>query len=716
MIKKILLPFFLASFFAFVSCADLGSELSNEGSLTLSKESFIMTNALGGATSETLTARLENYNAELEWFSADNQIVSIDKVEGFTAKVLAQGKAGTTKVGVRTKDGLLQAVCSVTVSLSKAPASPVTELSCDESSVTSSGFKLSWQPSLRASAVIIDLFESEEARNAGLDLAQNSSDTEPTVYKSYKVSNELDSYIVKDLITDSEGKAYYIAVYGYLNGKRSLLGQTASVKLLKDETAPSDVKDVASSVTDHSIVLSWTEPDDDDYAGVIVSLESPVTDFAGENLVDGVKTLTVAKGTTKASFYKLSSNTEHSFSFKTFDINGNVQGDTNNSDAGSTEKVSTAQDTSAPASVTEVSATFTVNGTVSVTWKNPSDVDFKEVIVSAVCKTDGVTAPASQTISAESSSANFSCSTDADYTFTVTTYDYDTNAGLAVSADAKKPLPELISVTPASYGSGLIARWTEAEIPSESEYSYKYQFLCYSDQELNTLAKTIDVPAGNSSWVLGSGLDYETSYYFVLQTYVSEKENESNNASYRSLVVKSATTPAKILVKTIQCTNTKAYIIPDADGKVKTLSSSSSNANYSSQWIVRPALDLTESYTYKGGNDGTTGTVETFSLEATDASGNPTGKYLYITNMADSNTGATDGSAVVLDQGSMSDKAKASFFKAYASWAEEGAKSIRSTYINGGFMLGSDSTSGALKYRYSLNVAGVNNWHWLFTY
>ncbi|MBB5219123.1 hypothetical protein DYE49_11170 [Treponema rectale] len=708
--KKVILLFFTAASLLFSGCNDL-SEDSSSASLTLDKESITISNALGGATSATVTATLTGSSSSLEWFSADKSIVTVTGSGNF-AVILCQGKAGTANVGVRTADNSLEAVCSVSVSLSSAPASCVTDLALTEDSETASGFTLTWTDPVRASAVVIDVFESEEDRTAGIALAEASSTAEPDLYKSYTVDLNLASYVISDLITNSTGKEYYVAVYGYLNGKRSLSAMTVDVQLKPDTNAPADITNVESSVTEHSIELTWTEPSDDDYAGVVVTLVSPVKDFAGNAIASSELTKTIGAGTTKAAFSNLAANTEHEFTFYTYDSNGNKQGDANNESAGSTKTVKTEEDTTAPAVVTNVSAGFTVNGNVSVTWTDPSDRDFKEIIVTAACSTDGYNAPASQTIASGVNNAIFSCDTDAEYTFTVTAYDYDGNASAGITADAVKPVPELTSVTAASYGSGLFAEWKEADIADSSVYSYTYQFLCYTDEDCTNLAATIDVPTGNSKWVLGYGLDFETTYYFVLQTYVYETENLSNNAGYKSSVVCTATMPEKVVATTIKNSKTSAYIVPNTSGTVYCVSSSAANASYSAAWIVRPALDFTSTYTYTGGNDSTTGTVSTFSLEATDADGNPTGKFLYVTNLSTSNTSTTDGTPVLLEQGNIDDVTHASFFQAFASYASTGYKSIRSTYDDGGFMLGNDSAGNVLKYRYSLNVAGVNNWHW----
>ena len=171
--KKVILLFFTAASLLFSGCNDL-SEDSSSASLTLDKESITISNALGGATTATLTATLTGSSSSLEWFSADKSIVTVTG-SGNSAVILCQGKAGTANVGVRTADNSLEAICSVSVSLSSAPASCVTDLALTEDSETASGFTLTWTDPVRASAVVIDVFESEDERTAVIALAEASS-------------------------------------------------------------------------------------------------------------------------------------------------------------------------------------------------------------------------------------------------------------------------------------------------------------------------------------------------------------------------------------------------------------------------------------------------------------------------------------------------------------------------------------------------------------
>lgn len=694
--KKVILLFFTAASLLFSGCNDL-SEDSSSASLTLDKESITISNALGGATTATVTATLTGSSSSLEWFSADKSIVTVTG-SGNSAVILCQGKAGTANVGVRTADNSLEAICSVSVSLSSAPASCVTDLALTEDSETASGFTLTWTDPVRASAVVIDVFESEEDRTAGL--AKIAAREVPDVYSTYTVDLGKCEYTVSDLLTDQDGKNYYVAVSGYLNNYRSLTAATIDVQLKPDVTPPSSVTEVTSDVKDHSITLTWTDPVDADYSYVDVSINSDAVDYSGTALDSSVMVKTINKALQTVTFDNLKADQEYTFTFKTADVNGNQQ------DEGISETVSTAADTTATAAVTDAGATFTVNGNVTVIWNDPEDFDFKEIVVTPVCNTDGYVAPAAQTVAKGVKSASFTCDTEAEYKFNIVAYDYDGNASTVVSSDAEKPVVTDVTATKTTSWSGITISWTNPTLATG--YTYEFKVSAY-DGDTEVAYETVS--SDTTSHTFSTELDFDVTYTYKITTVIEETSNSENNATYVSSSTASSAM-SKYVVNTIKNSSTGAYIIPNTSGAVYVLSSSAANESYSAAWILRPALDGTTTYTYTGGNDSSTGTVSSFSLEATDAEGNPTGKYLYITNLSTSNTSATDGTAVVLEPASISDATHASFFQAYASYASTGYKSIRPTCGTGGFMLGNDSAGNVLKYRYSLNVAGVNSWHW----
>lgn len=637
--KKFLTSIFgiAAALLVFVGCP---TSPEPTASLTLDKNALVITSALGGYTNQTLTATLENSSASLEWYTTNSNIVSVSP-NGSTATLICEGTQGTARVGVVTSDGELEAYCTVSVVLSETPAQALTDVTVVEGSQTVSGFTLNWNYPAISSAAVIDIFESSEAQDAANKLAASSSSEEPTVYKTYTVKRDVLSsstsgtYTISDLLSNAEGKTYYYSAYGFLNGKRSTSYSNGNAKLIADSTAPGNVENVEATFSDHTIVLTWTEPANEDYESVTVSI-SPAKDFAGSDLADNVKTQTLKKGTTTAKFENLAAETEHTFTFKTADSNGNLQGDTNNASAGSTAMFTTLKDETAPAGVSGLTATFTVNGNVVVSWTDPEDVDFKQVVVSATTSTDGITAPESQTISAGTKTATFSCDTSADYTFTAKTYDYNSNEGTAVSAEATKPTVSDVNM---SENVSCSVIWTEPA--SADGYTYSYEVAAYTSGS-DTAVVTKDVKGGIGvcaffDEIVSNTLSFGTTYTFKVSTVVKEIANETNTATYTSS--STVTSALKKVILSLSTMGTYDYnkdrlwlltagiTSGSASGYhvIEEFTASAANTSnyvdgYSAitytSWLVLPSLN------------NPTDTDE-FSLMATDDKGTVSGYYMY---------------------------------------------------------------------------------------
>lgn len=720
----------------FVGCPSaFDSASENSASLSLNKESLVISSALGGYTNETLIATLENSNADLEWYSTNSKIVSVS-ASGKTATLVCEGTAGTARVGVMTSDGKLEASCSVRVVLSETPAQSVSDVVVLEGSQTVSGFTLTWQyPNLSAAAVI-DVFESTEARDAGNKLAASSSSEEPKVYKTYLVKRDISSssaqgtYTISDLLSNASGKTYYFSVYGYLNGKRSTSYVNSQATLLADSVAPGNVSNVEATLTDHSIVLSWAEPEDQDYDSVTVSI-SPSTDFAGNELAEDVKTQILKKGVTTATFANLAAQTEHTFTFKTADTNGNVQGDSHNTEnAGTSVAFTTDADTTPPASVSGLTAIFTVNGNVVVSWTDPEDLDFKQVVVSVITQTDGISVPDSQTITRGTQTAIFSCNTSADYTFTAKTYDYNGNEGTAVDAEAIKPtVTNVVAEKTTSY-SGVKVSWTEPSITSG--YTFSYSVSAYADESSDSKA-TVTVASGTSNYTFSSELDFDTTYIFKIATVVKETSDESNTATYESS--STANSAMSKIMMTILAKDKAVYLTTNENSVI----TSSDTSKYQAKWLLRPALDDSSSIECTESNysasrfketvytngEKTTGTKkyswgDTFSLEKLDSNEKSTGQYLYAASLSYTSN-ETDLTLSLTDNvSSISDKTLASFwFGAVLDVA--GYSTFRFTksethgnYTGAHYHLEAKGDSG-IGYRWTDGAPGMTQWDWLFT-
>lgn len=626
--RKTLFALLAVSALVFAGCRELDDDDDDVSpSLTISRESLTITSALGGYTKTQLSASLSGYSAGLSWYSTDTSIISVESA-GSTATLLCEGSAGTAKVGVRTTDGALEAACMVTVVLSATPASPVSDVSVVEGSATTKGFTLTWTDPSISSKVIIDVFETEAARTTANALAASSSDTEPTVYKTYAVSMGEESYTIEDLVTNADGKTYYFSVYGFINGKRSFRYENGSATLSADTTPPANVTDIAleSDAGDHTLVVSWTEPADEDYKSVTVAI-SPATDFAGEALSASVAIQEVAKGLTHATFTKLAANTEYTFTFKTNDINGNEQ------ETGATAAFTTAADTTAPAAVTEASAAAGRTA-ATLSWTDPSDADFKEIRVYQGDSTSYTTVEAS---SAENKANTLQVSGLAEltaYTFHVKAVDYNGNesAAVDVSATTANPVATNVSatVTDVSFAEGDIGKLTVTvtwSAPSAHETDASGNAVTYAySVALKNGDSVVETNAVGTAVLTTTftGLTYGTEYTYEVTTIPSDEGEFISDASKltknalgfiqvknhwggRILVPFVSGTVSNVNCVIVQVTEPTdgskcRYIIDDMDYPY---------------WIVREALNDADGY---------------FSLEAADEAGNPSGLFCYFSS------------------------------------------------------------------------------------
>lgn len=626
--KKILASIFgiAAALLVFVGCP---TSPESAASLTLDKNALVITSALGGYTSQTLTATLENSTASLEWYTTNSNIVSVSAT-GSTATLICEGTQGTARVGAITSDGELEAYCTVSVVLSETPAQALTDVTLVEGSQTVSGFTLTWNYPAISSAAVIDVFEDSDSRDTANKLAENSSSEEPTVYKTYTVKRDVlssstsASYTISDLLSNAEGKTYYYSAYGFLNGKRSTSYTNGTATLIADSTAPGNVENIESTITDHAITLTWTEPADEDYSYVTVSI-SPATDFAGTALDTDVATQTLKKGTTTAKFENLAAETEHTFTFKTADSNGNVQGDTNNADLGSTATFSTAKDETAPAGVSALSA----NGgrtSVTLTWTDPTDVDLKEIHVYQGDSTTYTTvAKGTQTLQVSGLSEL------TEYTFTVKAVDYNSNESIASTTTVSTANPVATNVSATfdidfeTVKAKVSLTWnapTAVEYDnSNNQVTYSYKVVVEKD---GTEVESDTTETGTTTYTLTNELDFETEYTFTVKTVPSDDstkeftgDDSSLTKSFAALISIKNGWGGRVLVpfKTSKVDYVNCVIVQDDTSK--TYNPSAMTYPY---WIVRSALDDTSG----------------FSLEAASSDGTASGLYLWFADSAPS--------------------------------------------------------------------------------
>lgn len=372
---------------------------------------------------------------------------------------------------------------------------------------------------------------------------------------------------------------------------------------------PTAIADFNSTVGEHSITLTWTEPNDVDFAYLEISSEG--------KLLDGTTSITTQKiyaGTQSATFEKLSANETYTFTVTEYDAFGN------------TTEVSTSattnEDTTAPGDVSGLTANVGRNN-VTLSWTNPSDVDAKTI---SIYQNDSTTAIKTISIDNLSSSAenqnsaeikNLSAGTE--YTFKLVVSDYTDNesTGVTVKATPTTPSASDVTVSP-EYSNSLLVSWkdtTASETDSSGNaITYTYKVECTSDSSIPSKKVNSGVQKA-----LFTGLTVGTEYIFKVTVIDSNDENcgsvTTEATAAKTVIWKigngysaNSGNPTRFLAwgkssSSTVCYNTGAL----AD-------SANPTAIY---WIVRPALSGADRY---------------FSLEAAadSTSGLGTGYYLYV--------------------------------------------------------------------------------------
>ncbi|MBB5219124.1 hypothetical protein DYE49_11165 [Treponema rectale] len=610
--RKLLITLATVVSLVFTGCNDIDEENAS-ASLLLDREAVVMTNALGGYTTAKVNASYTGPASDLEWFSANKSIVTVSSENGTSAVILCQGKEGSANIGVRTSDGSLEAVCTVSVSLSAAPATGVSDLQLVEDSETERGFTLKWTDPTRANGVVIDVYKSEEDRTAGL--AKIAAREVPEVYSTYTVEFGKEEHTVTDLLTDQVGKNYYVAVCGYLNNYRSLTAETVDVQLKPDVTPPSNVTGVTSSVTDHAVTLTWTDPEDDDYSYVDVSINSDAVDYSGTVIDSSEITKKINKALQTVTFDNLKADQEYTFTFKTADVNGNQQ------DEGISESVSTAADTTAPAAVSGAAANAGRRA-VSLTWTDPDTVDLKELHV-YMDDSENYTVVAK---SAESNRSNVLQVSDLEeltsYSFVIKACDYNGNESSAATVSATTANPVATNVkavcSDINFADASLTATVSWTVPSAVEYSngelvtYNYRVNVTSG---GTDVTEVTTAAGAKSVEI-SGLTYGDDYIFKVTTIPSDEgeftgTDSSVEKTLIGMIAVKNNWGGRVLVPFK--TSAKSYVncVIVQDDSSKTYNPSVMTYPY---WIVRAPLNGTSGY---------------FSLEAATADGEASGIYLY---------------------------------------------------------------------------------------
>ena len=226
-----------------------------------------------------------------------------------------------------------------------------------------------------------------------------------------------------------------------------------------DTTAPATViLSVAPGATDDSVVITWTDPTDDDFSHIVLSW-TPVG--GGETL-----TLRIDAGVGTATITGLIPDGNYTFTAVTVDTAGNES---------DTSPVTQRIDDTPPAQVTLTVAPGTTNESVIVTWTDPTDPDFAHVLIYWVA-TGSTQVPAESPLQVNRGveTATITGLESGDYTFTAVSVDTSNNmsamsTGIQGAADTTAPAPVALTVARGTTNESVIVTWTD---PTDTDFSH----------------------------------------------------------------------------------------------------------------------------------------------------------------------------------------------------------------------------------------------------
>ena len=476
--EKIFLVFSAAALLA--SCTEIASPES-QASLTFDKTSITMTEALANVTSAVVSVSVTGNSSEIHFKSYDTDVVTVEKLTSTSASVIAAGD-GTAKVSAYTEDNKLVAYCSVKVTLGNIACGVLTDFAVEETSVDTASF--TWKAPSGAGCVQVT--------------ATSTSDGE-TVSQYFIAADG--AGVMEELSPSTEYSFAARAVNNPGSTKEYASDYTDSVtaSTKNDITAPGSVT-VTSTVTDHTIKLSWTEPSDSDYAGVNISPADGSQTYDGSVL----ESVEYVKGQKTITYSKVKASTEYVFTFATKDKYGNIQGDSNNADSAQTVTVTTAADVSAPDNISDVYIDVSADS-VNVAWKCSDTEDARYINI-----VEGENLLAQ--VAASSVSADIMLA-DGEHSLSLYVSDYDSNKSEVLSANIavgdSMVAPSDVSVE-AHYSNAILVSWTDIS-DSETTWTYSVKIVNANDS-----SEVYNVNADSTKLVqqgLTEGQTYTASVY-----------------------------------------------------------------------------------------------------------------------------------------------------------------------------------------------------------
>ncbi len=295
-----------------------------------------------------------------------------------------------------------------------------------------------------------------------------------------------------------------------------------------DTTAPAEVTDLKATAQDSAVLLTWTDPGDEDLFGIEIThaAEDSSTNRAAISAMEK-ESVFISPGTQKAVISSLENDTEYTFTLKAMDTSGNK------SSGVKTEPVKPVSvDASEPLKIAlEATPNNAVNGktNTSVTV-NATVTTASKAVKNVVYKKDGSEVAAKLLEDGDAAKAEVSGSDNKKWTFTITAKDESSNGTYTVAAideagreetaqieisEFDFTAPERVKVTSGVYSSkfsSIILNWTE---PNDSEKS-----------------EPIEVKKGTANETFRE-IDASKAYYIYYLVSVDALGNESAEREYK---------------------------------------------------------------------------------------------------------------------------------------------------------------------------------------
>lgn len=302
------------------------------------------------------------------------------------------------------------------------------------------------------------------------------------------------------------------------------------------------------------------------------------------------------------------------------------------------------------------------------------------------------------------------------YNVTVTQYTSETDT-LKTTVSASTTVPVAKNVTAqARWTQEVLVKWEDITIGEKDNngdaVTYTYKVTAAADG-VETESKNVASGVGVAQF---TGLTVGTEYTFTV--YAIPANNDTVLYSNDSCV--KTATPRKVTVVYKNNAESSNPYLTASSGKVP-ITNSEDSKGFTTSWIVWPALDGSIEFTYTAdySTDSKavkpqTGTVDTFSLEATPKSGYESGLYLNFPSLGTSNTSATSLTDVIKAPDEEMDYSKATFFNGTTKCGSSYPYVIRPVFNDGKIQIG--ASSKVIQYRNSEGSPGVAMWAWSATY